>query len=71
MDGQGTSLGYRALHQKIRQRYCIKVPRDLVHRTLTLDRTSSRNVIRITNWMGGLYTATQRVISGFHSVALG
>ena len=28
-------------------------------------------VINITDWMGGLYTPIQTVISGFHSVALG
>ena len=34
MDGPGALLGYRALHQNIRQRYCIKVPRDLVHNVM-------------------------------------
>jgi len=31
LDGPGALLGYRALHQKIRQKYDLRVPRDLVH----------------------------------------
>ncbi|XP_057308987.1 uncharacterized protein LOC130647223 [Hydractinia symbiolongicarpus] len=30
----GNLLGYRAMHQKIRQKYDLKVPRDLVHNTM-------------------------------------
>ena len=34
LDGPGILLGYRAMHQKVRQIYDLKVPRDLVYNVL-------------------------------------
>lgn len=31
LDGPGRQLGYRALRQKIRQKYAMKIPRDAIH----------------------------------------
>ena len=31
LDGPGKLLGYRAMHNKIRQEYLLNVPRNLVH----------------------------------------
>ena len=34
LDGPSILLGYRAMHQKVRQIYDLKVPRDLVYNVL-------------------------------------
>ena len=34
LTGPGTNLGYRAMHKKIREKYNLLVPRDLVHNVL-------------------------------------
>jgi hypothetical protein len=31
MDGPGRLLGYRVMHQKVRQKYCLEVVRDRVY----------------------------------------